>query len=112
MTESILYQKYIKKYLDSIGCMYYRVEHPRLPDIYTCKNGISTWYELKVINIPCSSVLVPDWRPGQLAWIHDVENKGGGKGVVVLILWYNNVIKLLEPQESYTLGEWISGRSI
>ena len=111
MTESRLYQLYIKKWLDKQGCFYCRVEHTHIPDIYTCKNGVVTWYELKVIDtIPSNKQLRPDWRVGQLAWIKDHHSKGGSNESIKLILWVKDAWFILEPKQSYSLEE-LNGRA-
>lgn len=104
MTEAELYQKYIKKWLISQGVFYYRIEYARIPDVYTCKDGVVTWYELKVINkVPKSRELKPDWRPGQLAWIREHQMKGGDN--VRLILWVIDKWYILEPREQYNMED-------
>lgn len=101
MTESELYQRKIKKWLEQQGTFFFRIEHMRLPDIYTCKNNIVIWYELKTINdLPKSGIIKPDWRPGQLAWIKEHQSKGNDN--VSLILWLVDDWYVLKPKEHYT----------
>lgn len=107
MTEEILYQTKIKPWLSKQGVFYFRIEHKRIPDIYTCKNNIVTWYELKVLS-NITEVLIPDWRPGQLAWIKEHYIKGGGNNIFLLLGIKQEVYKLI-PKEFYNKGE-LNGR--
>ena len=99
MTETKLWTKHIKPFLLKRGGFFERIEHEMLPDIYTIKNGRVLWIELKCVN-KRSDLIEPDWRPGQLAWIHDHRNKGGGD-IILLCLWYINKYHFLEPRETY-----------
>jgi len=105
MTESEFYKKIFKPYLVKNGCFHYRVEHERMPDIYTSKKGFGVfWFELKVINKERKDGLIkPDWRTGQLAWIR--EHKRLGEDSVVLCLYYVGKVFYLEPKEFYTKEE-------
>jgi hypothetical protein len=104
LDESTLYQNKIKPWLLSKGVFFYRIEHMRIPDIYTSKDGIVTWYELKVIEtIPRNKLLRPDWRPGQLAWIRDHKKLGGD--CIKLILWVVDRWYILLPKEEYKMEE-------
>lgn len=98
MTESKLYQKYIKPLLLKKNMFFERIDHDMHPDIYTCKNGKVLWIELKVVNKK-SKIIKPDWRPGQLAWIRKHYNYGGGR--ILLCLWYINDFYFLPPTEYY-----------
>jgi hypothetical protein len=103
MTESILYQSYLKVNLTKRGWFTFRVEHPRLPDVYCIKNNKVIWIELKVVN-NIQEIVAPDWRSGQLSWI--LENKlFGNSDNIYLYLWYVGKIYLLHPQQYYTQGE-------
>lgn len=103
MTESELYQKYIKKWLGKRGVFHYRVEHARLPDIYSSKGGKCLWFELKVIECK-SDIISPQWRPGQLSWIHE-HNRFNPTESIMLILWYLDDWYVLQPKETYELNE-------
>ena len=58
MTESELYQNHIKPFLNSKGAFFFRVEHPRIPDVYTAKNGKVLWIELKCANVGYSPMCI------------------------------------------------------
>lgn len=102
MTESELYQNHLKPFFVSKGVFYYRVEHERLPDLYLSRNNFVLWAELKCVNKK-SKIVVPKWRPGQLAWIK--ENRFYHNNNVCLILWYIDKILYLPPQLTYTQEE-------
>ena len=100
MTESEFYQKMMKPWLKKKGFYFFRVEHERMPDIYTAKSGEVIWMELKVLNKQRKDGTVkPDWRPGQLAWIKEHSKLGGN--LTLLCLWYIDSWFLLPPKAEY-----------
>jgi len=101
MTESTLYQSIVKPNLKKLGWFIYRVEHERVPDLYTAKGGRVLWLELKVVNKEKKNgIIKPDWRPGQLAWIKE-HSKNGGQ-ITALCLWYVGKVFILTPKKSYS----------
>jgi hypothetical protein len=101
MTETELYQKYIKGLLKSKGCFYQRIDYEGVPDIYTAKNGRVTWIELKCINkrVKEGTRIKPSWRLGQLSWIMSHRKSGGDS--ILLCLWYVDKFYILYPKEFY-----------
>lgn len=104
MTESELYQKEIKKILKHTGCFFQRIESARIPDIYCSKGGNTLWIELKCTSGP-RDIIVPDWRPGQLAWIK--EHKRYGSTNICLVLNHMGSTFWLEPKNQYYKEELI-----
>lgn len=103
MTESELYQKHLKPYLDKKGIFHFRIEHPRIPDVYTAKNGKVLWIELKCVSNYKSGFIKPKWRPGQLSWMKEHMVLGGH--LFVLCLWCRNNFYFLTPKAFYTTIE-------
>lgn len=103
MTETKLWTKHIKPLLLRRGGFFERIDHEMIPDIYTAKYGKVLWIELKCVNKK-SNPIKPDWRLGQLAWIREHQNKGGGD-IILLCLWYVNEYYFLRPKEIYTEEE-------
>lgn len=102
MTETKLYQKFIKPLLLKRGGYFERVEYADHPDIYTCKNRKVLWIELKVVN-KRTDIIKPDWRIGQLPWVHKHQKYGGD--IILLCLWYVNKFYFLPPREEYNESE-------
>ena len=101
MTETKLWTKHIKPLLLKKDFGFFeRIDHEMLPDIYTSNQGKVLWIELKCVNKK-SSIIKPDWRPGQLAWIREHQNKGGGN-TILLCLWYISRYYFLPPRGEYT----------
>jgi len=98
MTEDIFYQREIKSMLLKMGVYFYRVEYRRLPDVYIAKNNFVLWMELKCVNKK-NSIVAPDWRPGQLAWIK--ENERYNNMNICLGLKYLNSTYILTPKQFY-----------
>lgn len=107
MTESTLYQNKLKPFLTGLGIFYHRIEHARIPDLYLSKSGVVVWVELKVINKQ-SSILLPEWRPGQLSWIKSHSNLGGN--IFSLCLGYEGGFAFLPPSKQYTEQEFYSAK--
>jgi hypothetical protein len=106
MTESRLYQDYIKGFLCKYNIYFYRMEHFKIPDIYCCKDNQITWIELKTIDKYRKNIIKPDWRPGQLSWIQEHTLLGGNNSdMFFLCLWYINDIYFLRPKEFYKSEE-------
>jgi hypothetical protein len=101
LTETRLYQTIIRNLLARRGGFFVRIDHEMLPDIYTAKNRMITWIELKCINYK-QKIIHPKWRPGQLAWIKLHQLKGGDN--IILCLWYVDKYYFLHPREYY-MGE-------
>lgn len=103
MTESELYQNHIKALYKRQGRFFIRIDHPRLPDIYTIRpSGVPEWVELKCINRR-QKIIRPAWRPGQLAWIKAHERVA--KHLTTLCLYYCGKVFWLAPKETYTEEE-------
>lgn len=86
MTENEMYLDYVKNYF--YGDFLFRVDHSRLPDVYTSSSNGVLWLELKIVKqVRRDGYLWPNWRPGQLVWIEDQENKTGIDNVS-LVLYY------------------------
>lgn len=98
MTESKLYQKYLKPVLLKKGYFVQRFEQESVPDVYIAKNKQVYWLELKVINKK-QKIIKPDWRPGQLSWIYRHQKKGGD--IIFLCLWYLQDYYFVDPRETY-----------
>lgn len=49
-----------------------------IPDLFVITKGVPMWIELKRIHSTCSGkqVLEIPWRPGQQAWLNDVQSRG------------------------------------
>jgi hypothetical protein len=106
MTESEFYQQKVKPWLKKQGGFFYRIDFDRVPDVYTCKAGGVTWYELKVLDkIPKSGIVKPPWRTGQLSWIEEHNTKGGERTEIKLMLWMVNGWYILPPKKEYLMEE-------
>ena len=49
-----------------------------IPDLFVITRGVPMWIELKRVHDTCSDKLyftIP-WRPGQQAWLNDVQSRG------------------------------------
>lgn len=49
-----------------------------IPDLFVITKGVPMWVELKRVHTTCSDkryFTIP-WRPGQQAWLHDVQSRG------------------------------------
>lgn len=103
MTEESLYQKHIKRFLKSKGRYFYRIEHARIPDIYSCRNKQVLWIELKTEPKLSKNFLIPDWRPGQISWMKEHSTLGGE--IFCLCLEYKGKYCFLEPKEFYSIEE-------
>lgn len=104
MTETDFFQNILKKEFKSRGILAHRFEYPRIPDVYLTKNSNSLWAELKCVNSR-SSIVEPDWRTGQLAWV--ARNKMYNSFNICLILWYVGEVFYLHPQKTYMKEELI-----
>lgn len=49
-----------------------------IPDLFVITKGTPMWIELKRVHGTCSNkqFLEIPWRPGQQAWLHDVQSRG------------------------------------
>ena len=49
-----------------------------IPDLFVITHGVPMWIELKRIHGTCSNkqFLEIPWRPGQQAWLNDVQSRG------------------------------------
>ncbi len=49
-----------------------------IPDLFVITKGVPMWIELKRIHGTCSNkqFLEIPWRPGQQAWLNDVQSRG------------------------------------
>lgn len=49
-----------------------------IPDLFVITKGVPVWIELKRIHTTCSDKQFLDipWRPGQQAWLNDVQSRG------------------------------------
>jgi len=99
MTESQVYQRFVRPDLQRRDCFFQRIEQPHTPDIYISRDGKVLWAELKVINRLQRGTVKPDWRIGQLQWIK--VHEGYNEGHVCLILYYDGEVMYLEPKEQY-----------
>ena len=106
MTESEMYQNYVRKFLKSKGFYTFRIEHERIPDVYCSKNNKVIWLELKSKSrfLRKEGMIEPDWRPGQLSWM--LEQKiYGTTDIFCLCLYYQGEYKFLPPKQMYSLEE-------
>lgn len=107
MTESEMYEKFVKPLCHSEKTFVMRVEQSSIPDVYMSKNGNCLWGELKCVG-PSRGLIKPSWRVGQLAWIRRMKQFGSDN--VCLILWYDGKLFFLPPQEHYKPEELICQR--
>jgi hypothetical protein len=104
MTESEMYQRHLKTLFKNKGIYFRRFELERIPDLYLACRGRVLWAELKTINKP-STIVKPDWRPGQLAFM--TEHKPLGGDIFCLILHYVGGIYFLPPKKQYLKEELV-----
>jgi hypothetical protein len=81
-----------------------------IPDVFYSRYEISGWIEDKELSrIPRNYFKMP-WRPGQLAWYHDLRNKYQSHIPYFIILtlidrWYILDSKIIKMKEHYTMEE-------
>jgi hypothetical protein len=81
-----------------------------IPDVFYTRGEISGWIELKELGrIPRHYFKMP-WRPGQLAWYHDLRNKYKSHAPYFIVLtlvdhWYILDSKMIKMKEQYTMEE-------
>ena len=109
MTESKVYQEILRPLCKEHGIMLHSVDYYAFPDAYLSKNGEVLWAEIKCVN-KSSSVIKPDWRPGQLSWIK--RNSLYGSNNVCLLLWYEGRVWFLQPKEKYSEEELICQKMV
>lgn len=107
MTESEVYEKFVKPVCRDNKIYVQRFEHLSVPDVYMSKNNSVLWGELKVCE-RSRGLIRPDWRPGQLAWIR--RQLSYGTNNVCLILWYNGTVYWLPPKEYYKQEDLVCQR--
>lgn len=109
MTESEVYKKIIKPWCSKNKILVRRVESPSIPDVYMAKRNNVIWGELKCVHTE-RSIVKPDWRVGQLAWIK--ENQLHGNDNICLLLYYCGQVFWLEPKEEYLEEELVCQREV
>lgn len=97
-----MYEKRLKPLFNKYGVFFHRIESPKVPDIYTARNGLSIWLEMKCVNHRCD-LIKPSWRIGQLSWMKCHEAKSPCQ--VFLALWYQDEIYILPPKAEYSEEE-------
>lgn len=81
-----------------------------IPDTFYGEGEIDGWIELKELSrIPQNRFKMP-WRPGQLAWFHDLRRKYRCTTPYFIILtlcdrWYILDSKIIEMKDHYTMEE-------
>jgi len=98
MTESEMYQRFLKPEFNKQGFFYCRFEQPKIPDVFISCYGRVLWAELKVVN-KLQKIIKPKWRPGQLAWLKNHERYNPES--TCLILYYHDWIYYLPPKLTY-----------
>lgn len=82
----------------------------KIPDVIYSRGEITGWIELKELSrVPRNRFKMP-WRPGQLAWYHDLRNKYKSDAPYFIILtlcdqWYILDSKIIKMKEYYTMLE-------
>ena len=81
-----------------------------IPDLFVITKGVPMWIELKRIhgNIPRyggQHVIIP-WRPGQQAWLTDVQSRGVK---CITIACFNNGILLIHHDKIYANNSVLVG---
>jgi len=104
MTESEVYEKWVRPMCREEGLFVMRVEQPGVPDVYMAKNGNVLWGELKCVSKKIG-LIKPSWRPGQLSWIR--LNAHYGNKNICLILYYEGQVYFLPPRENYAREELV-----
>lgn len=104
MTESEVYEKFIKPLCRDEKIFVMRVEQPSVPDVYMSKNDNVLWGEIKCVS-PSRGLIKPPWRAGQLAWIRRLRSFGSSN--VCLVLHYDGRVYFLPPRENYERSELI-----
>lgn len=107
MKESEVYKKIVKPWCRKNGIFARRFESIHIPDVYMARGNNVLWGELKCVHTE-KSIVRPDWRVGQLAWIK--ENQHYGNTNICLILFYCGQTFWLEPKEEYTEEELVCQR--
>lgn len=97
MTENEVFKKYVQPwFVRKRKAFVFKVDHSRLPDVYTCNVKGVRWAEIKVVKHRSKDgEIKPSWRPGQLAWIREQERFAGHNNVsLVVYLEYNHQCRL------------------
>ena len=81
-----------------------------IPDLFVITKGTPIWIELKRVHgrIPAHdglSVNIP-WRPGQLAWLHDVASRGV---MTMTLACFDNGILQITHDHLFTTNDVLVG---
>lgn len=65
-----------------------------IPDLFVITKGTPMWIELKRVHDTCGRkpVLEVPWRPGQQAWLNDVQSRG--VTCMTLVCYDDGIIKI------------------
>lgn len=65
-----------------------------IPDLFIITKGVPMWIELKRVHDTCSDkqFLEIPWRPGQQAWLNDVQSRG--VTCMTLVCYDDGIVKI------------------